>query len=88
MKRIKVKPRQLSQAEQDQYPDLVHALVRKPAQEGGALLKSEGELVPETIHWLRRIKAGDVVRVGQVKAVAPVVEDQPKTSKKRLGTKE
>lgn len=54
-------------------------LVRKPRAQGSALMKPDGEKVPDTIYWRRRIVAGDVVLIEQQKA--------KKTSPKKGGTK-
>lgn len=76
MKKIKVKPRELTEYEHNQYVNISCARIRKPVTEGGALLKEEGEFVPETTYWLRRLKAGDVVKVSTRKSV-----DKPTTKR-------
>ncbi len=62
-KTIKVRPRDLTPYEREQYPHLKRglAVVSKPAVEGGQRLSLDGEMVPATTYWLRRIKAGDVI---------------------------
>ena len=63
MNKIFVKPRALTDFEKKQYPDLKCAIVRQLPEQGGHPLALEGELVPDSTYWLRRIKAGDVLRV-------------------------
>lgn len=69
MKKIFVKPRPLTDRElankTERQKDMRCACVRKPVDEGGALLSEKGEFVLPIGYWLRRVKSGDVVLVEQ-----------------------
>jgi hypothetical protein len=78
MKKLNVRPRELTAAEKKSLVNKSHAiahagflLVRKQPHEGGQFLRSEGETVTSDSYWLRRLKSGDVEIVKAPKAAKP-----------------
>lgn len=81
--RLFVRPRDLTKQEQEQYPGLEVARVRKQVKEGGGILAAEGEFVKEDSYWLRLLKVGDVAKAKKAspKPATPPLADEPKSQK-------
>jgi hypothetical protein len=62
--------------------------VRRPVQEGGALMSPEGEMVKLNSYWNRRLAAGDVVLAEPKTTLETVGERRPKTAAKAAAKEE